>query len=54
LWWELFPPAAVVIRAAIALQRLGTIVIMVACKLSSKQRVATTACDVLPAPGIAG
>lgn len=40
--------------AAIALQRLGTIVIMEACKLSSRQQVATTACAVLPAPGIVG
>ena len=40
--------------AAIVLQRLGTIVIIEACKLSSRQRVATTACDVLPAPGIVG
>ena len=36
------------------LQGLGTIVIMETCGLSSRQRVATTGCDVLPAPGIVG
>ena len=40
--------------AAIVLQRQGTIVIMEACKLFSRRRVATTACAVLPAPGIVG
>jgi hypothetical protein len=39
---------------AIVLQRQGTIVIMEACKLFSRRRVATTACAVLPAPGIVG
>ena len=42
------------VAAAIVLQRQGTIVIMEACKLFSRRRVATTACDVLPAPGIVG
>jgi hypothetical protein len=40
------------LAAAIVLQRQGTIVIMEACKLFSRPRVATTACGVLPAPGI--
>jgi hypothetical protein len=52
-WRRLRLPSAE-LAAAIVLQRLGTIVIMEACKLSSRQRVATTACDVLPAPGIVG
>ena len=42
------------LAAAIVLQRQGTIVIMEACKLFSRRRVATTACAVLPAPGIVG
>ena len=42
------------LAAAIVLQRQGTIVIMEACKLSSRRRVATTACAVLPTPGIVG
>jgi len=46
------PPAE--LAAAIVLQRQGTIVIMEACKLFSRRRVATTACAVLPAPGIVG
>ena len=46
------PPAE--LSAAIVLQRQGTIVIMKACKLFSRRRVATTACAVLPAPGIVG
>ena len=39
---------------AIVLQRHGTIVIMEACKLSSRRRVEWTACAVLPTPGIVG
>jgi hypothetical protein len=46
------PPAE--LAAAIVLQRQGTIVIVEACKLFSRRRVATTACAVLPAPGIVG
>ena len=42
------------LAAAIVLQRQGTIVIMEACKLFSRRRVATMACAVLPAPGIVG
>jgi hypothetical protein len=49
---DAFTPAELAV--AIVLQRLETIVIMEACKLSSRQRVATTVCDVLPAPGIVG
>ena len=41
-------------RRAIVLPIHGTIVIMKACKLFSKRRVATTACAVLPALGIVG
>jgi hypothetical protein len=41
-------------RAAIILHKDGTIVIMEACKLSSRQRVATTAYAALPARGIVG
>jgi hypothetical protein len=40
--------------AGVVLQRHGTIVIMEACKLFSRRRVATTACAVLPTPGIVG
>jgi hypothetical protein len=40
------------LAAAIVLPRLGTIVIMEACKVSSRRRVEATACAVLPAPGI--
>src|ERR1035441_5775055 len=40
--------------AGIVLHGYGTIVIMKACKLSSRRRVATTACAVSPAPGIVG
>src|SRR6266851_9079503 len=36
------------LAAAIVLQRHGTIVIMEACKLSSRRRVESTACAVLP------
>jgi hypothetical protein len=32
----------------------GTIVIMEACKLSSRRQVAATACAILPAPGVGG
>src|SRR5260370_41201134 len=39
---------------SIVLQWHGTIVIMEACKLSSRRRVAWTGCAVLPAPGIVG
>ncbi len=42
------------LAAVIVLHRHGTIVIMEACKLSSRRRVATTACAVLLAPGIVG
>jgi hypothetical protein len=38
--------------AAIVLQRHATIVIMEACKLSSRRRVESTVCAVLPALGI--
>ena len=50
--WIALPPAE--LAAAILLQRQGTIVTMEACKLFSRRRVATTACAVLPAPGIVG
>jgi hypothetical protein len=39
---------------AIVLHRHGRIVIMDTCKLFSRRRVATTACAVLPTPGIVG
>ena len=40
--------------AVIVLHRHGRIVIMEACRLSSRRRVATTACAVLLTPGIVG
>jgi hypothetical protein len=40
--------------AATILHKDGTIVTMEACKLSSKRRVATTACAALPRHGIVG
>jgi len=48
------PELSAELAAAIVLQRQGTIVIMEACKLFSRRRVATMACAVLPAPGIVG
>jgi hypothetical protein len=41
-------------RRAIVLRRHGTIVIMEACKLSSRRRVEWTDCAALPTPGIVG
>ena len=40
--------------AAVVLLGRGTLVIMEACALSSRQQAASTACDVLPLPGIVG
>jgi hypothetical protein len=46
------PEPSAELAAAIVLQRYGTIVIMEACKLSSRRRVEATASAVLPTLGI--
>ena len=47
------PPPAEVAVATVS-HGYGTIIIIEACKLFSRRQVATTACAILPAPGIVG
>ena len=44
----------VALAPAVVLPGRGTLVIMEACALSSRQRAASTACAILPLPGIVG
>ena len=52
--WRVTRPNPVELAAVVVLPGRGTLVIMEACALSSRQRAASTACAVLPLPGIVG